>query len=147
MALKITLKANERLIIAGAVITNGGSRSDLIVENSVPVLREKEILGEEDALTPCRRIYFAIQLMYVDEEKLEEHHRVYWKLVKDVVGAAPSLLGLIDQISDNILNSRYYQALKLAKKLIEYEEEAIDNVRNSTAGNLQDGTQNYGIGP
>ena len=147
MALKITLKANERLIIAGAVITNGKSRTDLIVENSVPVLREKEILSEEDALTPCRRIYFAIQLMYVDEEKLEEHHRVYWKLVKDVVSAAPSALALIDQISNNILKCRYYQALKLAKKLIEYEEEVIDNVRNSAAGNLQDGTQNYGIRP
>lgn len=143
MALKITLKANERLIVGGAVLTNGGSKTDLIVENSVPILRGKEILSEEDALTPCRRIYFAIQLMYVDEEKLEEHHRVYWKLVKDVVGAAPSLLDLIDQISDNILNSRYYQALKLAKKLIEYEEEVIDNVRNSAGGSLQVGTQEY----
>ena len=147
MALKITLKANERLIIGGAVIANGKNRSDLIVENSVPVLREKEIMSEEDAQTPCRRIYFVIQLMYVDEKKLDEHHKTYWKLVKDVVGAAPSLLGLIDQISDNILKGRYYQALKLAKKLIEYEEEAIDNVRNKAAGNLQDGTQNYGIGP
>ena len=147
MALKITLKANERLIVGGAVLTNGGSKTDLIVENSVPILRGKEILSEEDALTPCRRIYFAIQLMYVDEENLEEHHRVYWDLVKDVVSAAPSALTLIDQVSDNILNGRYYQALKLAKKLIEYEEEVIDNVRNSAAGNLQDGTQNYGIGP
>ena len=147
MALKIKLKANERLIVGGAVITNGKSKTDLIVENSVPVLREKEILSEEDALTPCRRIYFAIQLMYVDEEKLEEHHRVYWKLVKDVVGAAPSALTLIDQISNNILKCRYYQALKLAKNLIEYQEQVIDNVRNSAAGNLQDGTQNYGIGP
>lgn len=147
MALKITLKANERLIIGGAVITNGSSKSKLIVENSVPVLREKEIMSEEDAETPCCRIYFVIQLMYVDEKKLDEHHKTYWELVKDVVGAAPSLLGLIDQISDNILNGRYYQALKLAKKLIEYEEEVIDNVRNKAAGNLQDGTQNYGIGP
>ena len=147
MALKITLKANERLIVGGAVITNGKSKTDLIVENSVPILREKEILSEEDAGTPCRRIYFVIQLMYIDEEKLEEHHKVYWDLVKDVVGAAPSLLGLIDQVSDNILNGRYYQALKLAKKLIEYEEGVIDNVRNKAAGNLQDSTQNYGIGP
>ncbi len=143
MALKITLKANERLIIAGAVITNGKSRTDLIVENSVPVLREKEILSEEDAITPCRRIYFVIQLMYVDEEKLEEHCRVYWKLVKDVVSAAPSALTLIDQISDSILKCRYYQALKLAKKLIEYEDHLIDNVRNSAGGSLQVGTQEY----
>ena len=147
MALKITLKANERLIIGGAVITNGSNRSDLIVENSVPVLREKEIMSEEDAETPCSRIYFVIQLMYVDEKKLDEHHRTYWELVKGVVAAAPSLLGLIDQISDDILKCRYYQALKKAKQLMGHEKEVIDNVRNKVAGNLQDGTQSYGIGP
>ena len=37
MALKISLKPNESLIIGGAVITNGNSKSDLIVENNVPV--------------------------------------------------------------------------------------------------------------
>jgi len=147
MALKITLKANERLIVGGAVITNGNNRSDLIIENSVPVLREKEIMRDEDAETPCRRIYFVIQLMYVDGNRLEEHCRTYWELVKDLVHAAPSLIGLIDQISDDILKCRHYQALKKAKKLIEIEREVIENVRNKAAGNLQDGTQNYGIRP
>ncbi len=147
MALKISLKANERLIIGGAAITNGNNRSNLLVENSVPVLREKEIMSEEDASTPCRRLYFIIQLMYVDEKKLEEYHKIYWKLVKDLTGAAPSSLTLIDQISEQILEGKYYQALKAAKKLIKYEEEVVDNVRSSTTGSIQDGTQNHGIRP
>ncbi len=132
MALKITLKPHEKLIIGGAVITNGGNRSDLIVENNVPILREKDIMSLKDADSPCRRIYFVIQLMYVDEKGLTEHHKTYWELVKDVAEAAPSTKGLLTEISENIVHNRYYQALKLTRKLIEYEQEVIDHVRSTT---------------
>jgi flagellar protein FlbT len=53
---------------------------------------------------------------------------MYWKLVKDVIEAAPSTTALIDQISEHIVNNRYYQALKVADKLIEYEEEVLKSV-------------------
>jgi flagellar protein FlbT len=129
MALKITLKPHERLIVGGAVVTNGNARSDLIIENNVPILREKDILTEKNADTPCKRIYFVIQLMYVDDKNLSEHHALYWRLVRDVVKAAPSTTLLIDQISEQILHNNYYQALKKAKKLIEYEQEVISRVR------------------
>jgi len=128
MALKITLKPNERIIIDGAVITNGKSSSDLIIENNVPVLRQKNIMSEKDADSPCRRIYFVIQLMYVDVQNLKTYHDMYWDLVRDLVEMAPSMLALIDQISNHILKTDYYQALKLARDLIDYEEEVIDRV-------------------
>jgi flagellar biosynthesis repressor protein FlbT len=70
-----------------------------------------------------------IQLMYVDSKDLVEKHNIYWTLAKEVVEAAPSTTGLIGQISEHILNNRYYPALKLAKQLIEYEEEATKNAR------------------
>ena len=135
MGLKITLKPKERMIIGGAVVTNGNGKSEFLVENTVPILREKDILSEREADTPCKRIYFVIQLMYIDEKKLVEHHNTYWNLVRDVVAAAPSTLPLIDQISEEILSGKYYQALKLAKQLIEYEQEVVSNVRKP-AGNL-----------
>ena len=128
MPLKITLKPHEKMIVGGAVITNGNTKCDLLIENNVPILRQKDIMSEKDADSPGRRIYFAIQLMYVDEGNLIEHHNTYWKLVQDIVKAAPSMLGLIDEISENILSSSYYQALKLAGKLIDYEQEVIDRV-------------------
>ena len=128
MPLKITLKPHEKMIVGGAVITNGNTKCDLLIENNVPILRQKDIMSEKEADSPGRRIYFAIQLMYVDEGNLEEHHNTYWKLVQDIVKAAPSTLGLIDEISENILSSSYYQALKLARKLIDYEQEVIDRV-------------------
>ncbi len=67
--------------------------------------------------------------MYIDEENLDAHQKNYWKLVKDLVKAAPSSMFLIDQISEDILGGRYYQALKLSKKLIDYEQEVISRVQ------------------
>jgi flagellar protein FlbT len=132
MALKITLKPGERMIIGGAVVTNGNSTScDLVIENKTPILRQKDILTEEKADSPCRRIYYAIQLMYIDEGNLAAYHKVYWDLVRDFIHAAPSTVAMIDSINEHILHRRYYQALKLTKRLIDYEQEAIERVSDS----------------
>jgi len=133
MALKITLKPHERIIIGEAVIVNGDdSRANLLIENNVPILKGKDIMREGEADSPCKRIYFVIQLMYINEKNIFQHHSTYWQLVKEVIKAAPSTLPMIDQISRQILGRRHYQALKLAKKLIEYEQEAIKNARKTT---------------
>ena len=39
MSLKITLKSNERLIVGGAVVKNGGKGTVLYIENTIPILR------------------------------------------------------------------------------------------------------------
>ena len=132
MALKISLKPHEKFILGGAVIANGDAKSIFILENDVPMLREKDILTLASADTPCKRIYFAIQLMYIDGKNMAEHHKTFWELVKDVAQAAPSRKPILQEISDHILNDRYYQALKLTKKLIEYEQEVVNRVRRST---------------
>jgi flagellar protein FlbT len=128
MALKITLKPHERMIIGKAVITNGGGKAEFIVENNVPILRQNDILSPEKANTPALRIYLAIQLMYVDEVRVAEHHKLYWQLVKDFIAAAPSSLHLITRINELILKEKYYEALKLAQQLIDLEQEVIERV-------------------
>ena len=133
MALKITLKPNEKMIVSGAVVTNGNTKNtDLIIENNVPVLRQKDILCEKDATSPCSRIYFIIQLMYIDEENLTDHQPTYWKLVRDLLDVSPRLAGHINQINENILGGNFYRALKLAGELIGYEQEVLKHVRAYT---------------
>ena len=132
MPLKISLRPHEKLILGGAVVTNGAGRADLVVENRVPILREKDILVAEAATSPCRRIYFIVQLMYVDEGNLARHQRAYWSLVRELIQAAPSALCLVAEMSDEILAGRHFRALKVAKKLIAYEEELLAHVRQPT---------------
>ena len=128
MPLKISLKPNERIILSGAVITNGPARAQLVVENEVPLLRAREIMSLEKANSPARRIYFAIQLMYVDEKNLEAHRTSYTTLVRDFLQASPSSRELIAEITALVERGQHYQALKGARRLIDYEQELIKNV-------------------
>lgn len=128
MPLRISLKAGERLIVGGAVVKNGKSRCDLVIENDVPILRGREVLSLEDADSPCRRIVFTIQLMYVDSDHAVEHHALYAELVQDVLQASPSMTPLVAEIGERIAAGQFYPALKLGRKLIAYEEELISHV-------------------
>lgn len=127
MPLILTLKPGERIILAGAVIKNGATTAHLQIENQVTLLRQKDILTEHEAITPCKKIYLVIQLMYIGDGLTTELAQVYWDLVRDVLAAAPSTNDLISQISAYILDSSFYSALKVAKKLISYEEELMNH--------------------
>ena len=125
MPLQLTLKPGERVILAGAVIKNGPTVAHLQIENQVTILRQKDILSEAEATTPCKKIYLVVQLMYIGEGLTTELVQVYWDLVRDVLVAAPSTNDLISQMSAYIVENSFYPALKVAKKLISYEEELL----------------------
>ena len=132
MALKITLKPDERIIIGEAVISNGNNQAcSLLIENKVPVLRQKDILKENKANTIGQKIYFTIQLMYIDDDNLVEYHEIYWELVNNIIQTVPEVLKFIDNISENILGGDYYQALKSAKQLVNYETEVLNYEQQS----------------
>ena len=130
MPLKITLKPGEKIIINGAVIKNGEKAMTFYIENKATILREKDIMREEDAITYCSKIYFIIQLMYLDGKNMVEYHNIYWRLVQDLIEAVPRATGIVDAISQNILEENYYKALKLARKLIAFEKEVLSRVKN-----------------
>ena len=132
MALKISLKSEERAIIGGAVVRNVSKKTmKLLIENEVPLLREKELLSEAKAVTPCKRIYFVIQLMYVDPQNVVQHQKLYWQITREIMEAAPSTAPFFSVISELIYQGKYYQALKEAKNLIEYEKEVMSHARKS----------------
>ncbi len=127
MSLKLTLRPHEKIIIGGAVIRNGNKHAEFLVENSVPILRQKDIITEANADTPARRIYFVVQLMYIDGENRESYINTYLGLSQEMAEAAPSTRSYLAQLSELIAVSQFYQALKTARQLIEYEKELIAN--------------------
>ncbi|MBN2068638.1 MAG: flagellar biosynthesis repressor FlbT [Opitutales bacterium] len=131
MPLKLKLKPREKVLIAGAMIINGDTPAQIFIENKVPLLRQKDILVESEAKSVCSQIYFVIQLMYFAPDNLRDLHKLYWKHVRKLLAASPSAINLISQISEFILVEKYYDALKLTKKLIQYEKELIENAKKS----------------
>ncbi len=132
MALKVELKPGERVIIGDCVITNSDQRTRFLVEGTAPILREKDILTAKTADTPAKRIYLAVQLMYTAKDPTA-HHDVYFQLIRDFLQAAPSSMGLIQDINNHILTGEMYKALKTAKKLIAFETELLDNVKRGAS--------------
>jgi flagellar protein FlbT len=128
MPLKVELKPGERLIVGNCVITNSDQRTRLFIDGKAPILREKDILTFETADSPAKHIYLAVQLMYIHEDtaKLSED---YFKLINDIVSAAPSTIRIVDEINNEILTGQLYKALKAAKKLIQYEQELLANAK------------------
>jgi flagellar biosynthesis repressor protein FlbT len=131
MALKVELKPGERVIIGDCVITNSDQRTRLLIEGETPILREKDILTAASANTPAKRIYLAVQLMYLAKDT-SAHHETYFALMRDIVQAAPSTWRYIETINNHILTGELYKALKAAKKLIVYEEELLQHASGNS---------------
>ena len=126
MALTISLKPKEQAVIGGAVVCNDEDRRiRLTIKNNVTILREKDVLKAEDVDTPCKRLYFSIQLMYIDKENIAEYHKVYWKDAEDIVKAAPSCYEIIEKMSKFVVAGDYYRALKQCKELIQHERKLL----------------------
>ena len=126
MALRIELKPGERILIGESVLTNSDQRTTFLVEGSAPILRERDIMTTEEADTPAKRIYLAVQLMYTSRDP-RAHHDVYFALMRDIVQAAPSTWPYVETINNRILTGDLYKALKEARNLIHYEQELLEN--------------------
>lgn len=129
MALKVELKPQEKIIIGSCVITNIDQRTRLLIEGEhVPILREKDILTPATADTPAKLLYLAVQLMYLSPSP-QEHHAVYFNLVRDLLATESNSGVFIQEINNHILGGEYYKALKSARKLIEHEAQLIKRAK------------------
>ena len=129
MALRLSLRPSERVIIGGAVITNGNARAEITVENDVPVLRRGDILSPSVVATPCERIYLALELAYVEPERRTGHLTAYHDLARELLQAAPSCVANLDEIDARLAAERPYYALKEAQTLLEHERDLLSHVR------------------
>ncbi|RTL50821.1 MAG: flagellar biosynthesis repressor FlbT [Bradyrhizobiaceae bacterium] len=134
MALKVELKPHEKIIIGSCVITNTEQRAKILIEGErIPILREKDILTPATADTPAKLLYLAVQLMYVARDP-QEHHAVYFDLMRDLLNAMPSSAVAISEINNHILSGDYYKALKESKRLIAHEAELLELAKHRQSG-------------
>ena len=131
MSLRIELKPGERILIGECVITNSDQRTRFVVDGRTPILREKNIMTANGADSPAKRIYLAVQLMYLARDP-RPHHDTYFALLRDFVEAAPSAWPLVENINNQILSGDLYNALKSTRKLIKLEQELLNEGRRTS---------------
>jgi flagellar protein FlbT len=130
MPLKLSLKPGEKFVLNGAVVQNGDRRAALILQNKASVLREKDIMQPDEAVTPARRIYFPVMMMYLNEGEAPQFHDEFVRRVSEFMGVVrrPEVLAECVEASRLVLAREYYKALMACRKLIEYEDEVLGHV-------------------
>ena len=76
MPLKLNVKPGEKFVVNGAVMVAGGKGASLVLQNEATILLGKDIIQEDEADTPAKRIYFTILLMYLDADQSDLQTRV-----------------------------------------------------------------------
>lgn len=135
MPLKLSLKPGEKFVLNGAVVQNGDRRGVLVLQNKASVLREKDIMQQEQANTPARRIYFPVMMMYLDEPGAERYYDEFVRRMSEFMGVIgnPKVLADCVDVSKYCMEREYYKALMMCRKLIEYEDERLGNVPASVS--------------
>jgi flagellar protein FlbT len=133
MPLKLSLRPGEKFVLNGAVVQNGDRRGTLVLQNKASVLREKDIMQEEEVTTPARRIYFATMMMYLDEGNAQKYYDEFVLRISEFMGVIsnPAVLAECVNISRYAMTKEYYKALLLCRKLMDYEEERLAHVAPS----------------
>lgn len=126
MALKIKLKPNEKLVINGCVVQNGPKRHSLTVMNFANIVRGDDLISREEATTPLRAIYYAIQTLLINpnvvQESLTEVQQALAKAyslmpdakAQDAIMMAANYVSVFD----------YYKALAALRPLVQRERKA-----------------------
>ena len=117
MALIIDLKPGEKILIGTAVITNDSQRTRLHISGDAAILREKDVMREEDANSPAKKIYFLVQCMYLATDP-KVYFDKYFGLIRDMQAAAPTTSLFFMKINVMILECSYYKAMKAARELM-----------------------------
>ncbi|MCS6855312.1 MAG: flagellar biosynthesis repressor FlbT [Elioraea sp.] len=122
--LVLKFKAGEALIINGAAI-RFRTRAVIDLPSRADILYGKQILNPDQATTPARRLYAALQSAYVtSSEERARHLALAIAFARDLAEAttSPTLRSVLVEIERDALAGRFYAALKACRLVISHED-------------------------
>jgi len=124
--MNIFLRAREKIYINGAVL-RVDRKTTVELLNEATFLLENHVMQTQDATTPMRRIYFAIQVMLMDPSAAEHATTLARKLIQDAkdIYNSPELLSGLRNVSALIERSRNFEALKALRALFPVEDQEL----------------------
>jgi len=128
MSLILKLAPGERLFINGAVVTNGDRRAYLMVETQAQIVREKDVLLPEDAVTPVRRTYFAAQNVMLSAQSALSSLDSFLEHLAALrqVFLKSEHRALLDEAEHQMRAGNTYRALAALRDLVMYEAALLD---------------------
>lgn len=124
--MNITLRAGERLYINGAVI-RVDRKATIELLNDVTFLLENHVMQADQATTPLKQIYFAVQVMLMDPGATTAATTLSRRLIDAALTAFedPTIIAGLKTISGQIDRGRNFEALKALRALFPLEEKEM----------------------
>ena len=126
MSITVELAPYELAIIDGEIMRNGPDPRFITLEHEARFLREAEILAEQDADTPSKLLYLAIEHTYLAQDNQVALKRHVLKIAEEIAFVAPELRVLITKITAAVALDELREALRLGRELIMKEKEFLD---------------------
>ncbi|TWG49375.1 MULTISPECIES: flagellar biosynthesis repressor FlbT [unclassified Aminobacter] len=125
--LKITLKANEKIYVNGAVIRTDRKVS-LEFLNDVHFLLEGHVLQPDQATTPLRQLYFIVQMILMNPDGAPEAREMLRKSMPLLLACFSDehILSTLKHIDRLVNEGHVYEALKAIRGLYVLEAEILN---------------------
>lgn len=125
--LKITLKANEKIYVNGAVIRTDRKVS-LEFLNDVHFLLEGHVLQPDQATTPLRQLYFIVQMILMNPDGAPEAREMLRKSMPLLLACFSDehILSTLKHIDRLVNEGHVYEALKAIRGLYVLEAEIFN---------------------
>ncbi len=121
-SLQFRLKSGQRIYVNGAVL-----RVDRKVAieflNDVTFMLDNHVLQSEDATTPLKQLYFAVQMVLMDPSTASNMREIIDRTLEDVMAAFenPQVLSGLENVQKLIERNRYFESLKILRGLFSLE--------------------------
>lgn len=147
MALQLTLKPYERIVINGCVVRNSSRKSTLVIETKADVIRGQDLLSKKAAVTPVNQAYFLIQTALTDptlQDKLVKP--IQKQLAALATTFAPPNVQFVFEAANHVSQRDFYKALRSMRPLMRREAEIL-GAHDPRPSGLRDDVAENAISP
>ncbi|MCQ4161981.1 flagellar biosynthesis repressor FlbT [Roseomonas sp. GC11] len=122
--LVLDLRAGDRMLVNGAAL-QFKTRTSVMLSNRARFLFGKQIMAPEDACTPSRRVYFAIQAAYVAEDDERAQFVAQARRLADEYSStttSPTARGVLAQAIADLEAGDCWEAMRRLRVLFAHDD-------------------------
>lgn len=126
--LKIALKPGEKIYVNGAVISVDRKVS-LEFLNDVQFLLQNHVMQAEDATSPLRQLYFAVQIMLMNPEGADQARAMVRESMPILLETFSSemIRAKLRDVDEMVGEGKIYEALRSVRNLFPQEDALLSN--------------------
>ena len=124
--LKISLRANEKIYLYGAVV-RADRKVSIELLNDVQFLLESHVLQPQDASTPLRQLYFMTQVMLMNPEGAGDARDMFRKSLPLLIASFSDqqIKAALKHVDQLVSENHVFEALKVIRGLYPIEADIL----------------------